>query len=244
MVHLSLTSIESLSKPTSVLVTLAKDHNISDLYNLSSHSLRDIISTHLTTGACALSSSEVCIKLFRTFHSGAHSEETELYNQNISLLTLCIYALSKIACTIELCPLRRLVNNNIEFFANDSLSEKWRSISLYILKHGKMTELNRTSTGTGEKKINESWPQQISAELKEKIVKMFWQQTSISVLSVSTKNVFGIGKWVSWRALLNLTLLFVGFALKERPFALKKLYTGGSPSPRPQKKGRKKRFKD
>jgi hypothetical protein len=43
---------------------------------------------HLTTGACALSSSEVCINLARTFHSGAHSEENELYNENITLLTI------------------------------------------------------------------------------------------------------------------------------------------------------------
>jgi hypothetical protein len=99
MAHL-LTSIESLSKPA--LVTLAKDHNILGPYNLSSDSLRDIISTHLTTGACALSSSEVCIKLARTFHSGAHSEESELYNQDITVLTLRIYALSKIAYTIKL----------------------------------------------------------------------------------------------------------------------------------------------
>jgi len=65
----------------------------------------------------------VCIKLSRTFHSGAHTEENELYNQNI---TLRIHALSKIACTIKLRPLRRLVNNNIEFSVDDSLSKLQR----------------------------------------------------------------------------------------------------------------------
>jgi hypothetical protein len=68
-----LTSIESLSKPA--LVTLAKDHNISGPYNLSSDSLPDSIIS--TTGACALSGSEVCIRLARTFNSGVHNEENE-----------------------------------------------------------------------------------------------------------------------------------------------------------------------
>ena len=40
-----------------------------------------------------------------------------------------------------------------------------------------------------KKKINESWPQQISADLKEKIVKMFRQQTSKSELSTFTCSV-------------------------------------------------------
>jgi hypothetical protein len=37
--------------------------------------------------------------------------------------TLRIHVLSKIACTIKVHPLRRLVNNNIEFSASDSLSK-------------------------------------------------------------------------------------------------------------------------
>jgi hypothetical protein len=124
-------------------------HNITGPYS-SSDSLREFISTHLTTGACALSKSEVCIKLARTFHSGSHSEESELNNQNITLLTLRIHVLSKIASTIKLRPLRHvLVNNNIEFSANhDSLSKLRRDLKKYItiLKRGKMTELNVATT--------------------------------------------------------------------------------------------------
>ena len=48
----------------------------------SRNSLQDIILIHLTTGACALSSSEVCIKVASSFHSGTQSEENELYNQD------------------------------------------------------------------------------------------------------------------------------------------------------------------
>jgi hypothetical protein len=107
--------------------------------------------------------------------------------------------LSKIATTIKLRPLRRvLVNNNIEFSANDSLSKLRRDLKKYItiLKHGKMTELNLATQRASElqrerekKKINESWPQRISVELKDKIVKMFRQQTSKSVLSSFTCSV-------------------------------------------------------
>ena len=110
-----LTSIEGLSKPA--LVTLAKDHDISgpSPYNLSSSSLRDFVSTHLTTGACALSSSEACIKLVRTFQSGVHSEESELCDQNITLLTLRIHVLCKIACTNKLRPLRALSSRQQQY---------------------------------------------------------------------------------------------------------------------------------
>jgi hypothetical protein len=82
-------------------------------------------------------------KLAQTFHSGEQGEESEMYNQNVTLLTLRIHALSKIACTM--CPVRRLlVHNSIEFSANDGLSKLRRELKTHItvLKRGKMTELN------------------------------------------------------------------------------------------------------
>ena len=190
-----LTAVEKLTKVS--LISLAQAHSITFSLNCTITNLRGIISNHLSHGLCVSGSSEACIrtteKLFADLQGVNGNDEID---QTVMLSNLEIQALSSVLQQINLRPIRRILDlRNISYSHSDSLSKLRKQLKIFItsLKKGKKrAEIVASKYAldaeykANKDKIAKSWPQLVSSDLKEKIVKMFRAQTSKESLSTFT----------------------------------------------------------
>ena len=186
-----LTFIETSSRP--VLLSIAQSHNIAVPPRSVLDVIRTLISDHISSGACLGSSLPACTIL----NSSLRSQDCDDNNTDFQLnIDLKIYILSRLLHKLKLRPLRRILSqNNVDHDSNGSRSYLRRELRKYItrLTHGKRTEEQRNKVLKLEKehedqkqRLLETWPQVVSQNLKNKIVKMFQQQTSTETLSTFT----------------------------------------------------------
>jgi hypothetical protein len=131
--------IETSTRP--VLISIAQSHNIPVPFKSVVDVIRNLISDHISSGACLGSSLPACTLL----NSSLCAQEPECDDSNDNLnadfqLDLKIYILSQLLKKLKLRALRRLLSqNNVDHDSNGSRSYLRRELKKYItrLRHGK-----------------------------------------------------------------------------------------------------------
>ena len=190
-IHDFLSSLEDLRKPA--LLSIADSHNISLPLPTSINVLRDLISDHVSSGKCISSSSSFCIDFNLNFPVTVEDSGGQ---DDLSLIHSKITILNQIAPKLSQRALRRILSyNSVAYHPNDSRSQLRRELKKFItrLKHGKRTEEQRNAAIVAEKSLHaqyqdllDSWPKIVRQDLKDKIIKLFNEQTSKDTLSTFT----------------------------------------------------------
>jgi hypothetical protein len=186
-----LSAVETLTKDS--LISLAQAHSITFPLKCTVTNLRGIISNHLSRGLCASSNASACIRIAENLSANLKNEE---FDQTVVLSNLEILALSSVLQRIKLRPIRRILDSrNVSYSHTDSLSKLRKHLKSVIigLKRGKKNADKVAARyaldaeyETNKEKIAKSWPQLVNTNLKDKIVKMFREQTSKVSLSSFT----------------------------------------------------------
>ena len=199
-----LTFIETSTQP--VLLSIAQSHKITVPSKSALDVIRNLVSDHVSSSACLGSSLPACTNL----NASLCGQDCESSNDNLNddfqlTLDLEIHILSRLLRKLKLRPLRRILSqNSVNHDRNGNCSYLRRELKKYItrLRHGKRTEEQRNKILQLEKpaggenqdqnqRLLESWPQLVGQNLKNKIVNMFRQQTSIQLQPFSSNAVGG-----------------------------------------------------
>jgi hypothetical protein len=200
--------IETSTRP--VLISIAQSHNITVPSKSVVDVIRNLISDHISSGACLGSLLPACTLLNSSLCGQECDDSDDNLNADFQLsIDLKIYILSQLLKKLKLRALRRLLSqNNVDHDSNGSRSYLRRELKKYItrLRHGKRTEEQRNKELETERehqdrkqRLLESWPQLVSDNFKNKIVKMFRQQTSTETLSTFTCSSCGEETPRGWR---------------------------------------------
>ena len=184
-----LAAVESLKKNS--LISLAQAHSITFPLKCTVTNLRNIISKHLSDGSCASGFSDACTRIAEELSADLQGENAcDKIDQTVVLSNPEIQALSSVLRQNKLRAIRRILDSrNISYSHADGLSKLRRELKKLItrLKQGKKgaekVAALEAKYKENKEKIAESWPQLVSTNLKEKIVKMFRAQTSKVSLS-------------------------------------------------------------
>lgn len=192
---LELKDIEILSRPS--LFALASRHQIPISRESRTDNVRSLIMKHITKGRClqkpSLTIPEGCsnvadnIKLY---------DDSDIPLSDMSSIDRQIAVLSSLVKSLSLRPLRRLLQMHDVPYAQDAGRAKLRrELKKFItrLRKGKRSEIRRNQDATQytellnkKKTVCDEWPRLVPKNLKDKIIRLFNEQTSKKVLSSFT----------------------------------------------------------